>query len=161
MPTITIPMPASAFVNLSDPVVKVLHGCIANSMALCQILRAAHWGLVSREFFSLHEAFGDQYEALFESVDWFAERIRALGSHVDSTYLYNALPMSGIEGIQTPMECEAIIRALLTAHEKNIRDLSNAARIAKETGDTVTENALLTYIEAEQKTTWMLRSCIA
>lgn len=160
MPTITIPMPASAFVSLSNPVIKALHGCIANSMALCQITQAAHWGLVSREFFSLHEAFGDQYTALFESVDWFAERIRSLGSHVDSAYLYNALSMSGMEGIQAPMECQAIIRALLVAHEKNIGDLSNAARIAKEAGDTVTENTLLTYIEAEQKTAWMLRSCL-
>lgn len=160
MPIVTIPPVPLTGVNYSSPVVKGLHQCIANGTALTQLNQIFHWGVKCREFKSLHEMAGAQYDAAFESVDWFAERIRALGSHVDGAYLVKAAEFSGMPSLQAPFDTELGLGVLIAAYEKNEVDLTNLARIAKEVGDAVTENALYGHIESTQKTLWMLRSTL-
>ncbi len=49
--------------------VETLNLVLADSYALMSLTHLAHWNVEGPGFFSLHKAFEDQYEDLFEAVD--------------------------------------------------------------------------------------------
>jgi hypothetical protein len=61
--------------------VDALNLALADSYALMALTHLAHWNIEGPGFFSLHKAFQEQYENLFEAVDEVAERVRALDAY--------------------------------------------------------------------------------
>src|SRR5690242_8538515 len=59
-------------------VIDGLNLVLADTYALMGLTHLAHWNVEGADFFPLHKAFQEQYEALFEAVDEIAERVRAL-----------------------------------------------------------------------------------
>ena len=65
---------------MSKSVVDALRLVVADSYALIGQTHLCHWNVRGPSFFSLHQAFEEQYSELFQAVDEIAERIRAKGS---------------------------------------------------------------------------------
>lgn len=60
--------------------VEALRQVVADTYALIGQTHLCHWNVRGPSFFSLHNAFEEQYSELFIAVDEIAERIRAKGS---------------------------------------------------------------------------------
>lgn len=134
-----------------------LQKAVANTSVLLFLTLNAHWNIVGADFFQLHKALNDQYEILFDTLDILAERMRALDSlvQVNLTAFDQAAAMPTLP---PKADGRAMITTLVAAHDKNVADLKAVAMDARTQADTVTENMLLSIIEAEQKTLWMLKS---
>jgi starvation-inducible DNA-binding protein len=133
-----------------------LTGVLAQTYALAVKTHAAHWNVTGPQFFHLHAAFADQYEALFEAADDLAERLRAIGAKAptgiaDLAKRSGLAPIPGGEGL-------ALARALAVDHRGLAASCAAVARAAASGGDEATADLLIGRIEAHDKTAWMLES---
>jgi starvation-inducible DNA-binding protein len=142
------------------PVVEALRQVVADSYALLGQTHLCHWNVRGPSFFSLHDAFEEQYTELFGAIDELAERIRALGALAPGG-LSNLASMAGMKEIEEDAEPEAMVRHLLEANEQLVKDLAQARDVAGKEGDVETEDMMIARIQVHQKSIWMLRSFLA
>lgn len=145
----TLPIVSSTAAETS--VTAGLQRLLSATISMTSSAQTAHWGVVGPDFFQLHAAFGAQYDELFDSQDVLAERIRALQG-------FAIAECAGTPTLKPPFSAQEAVGKLLADREGAIEAFKGVASLAKATGDAVTENMLLSMIEAHQKTAWMLRS---
>jgi len=138
-------------------VVKALNLLLADSYSLMANTHYAHWNVEGPGFFSLHKAFQEQYEELFEAIDEIAERVRALDAYALGG-LRNFSNESGIEELNTPVSAKDYVASLVIAHEKTLADAVAARDAAGSINDLETQDLAIGRIQAHQKTVWMLKS---
>jgi len=143
-----------------SPVVEALRQVVADSYALLGQTHLCHWNVRGPSFFSLHDAFEEQYTELFGAIDDLAERIRALGALAPGG-LNNLASMAGMKEIEEDAKPEAMVRHLLQANEQLVKDLAQARDVAGKEGDVETEDMMIARIQVHQKSIWMLRSFLA
>lgn len=132
---------------------------LADTYALAVKSYAAHWNLTGAQFFTLHEAFGSQYEALTEAADELAERLRALGAKAPTGILALAKATS-ITDI-TSTDGLALAKALHADHVALSKALAKAVTIAQNDDDEATADLLIGRIADHDKTAWMLKATIS
>lgn len=144
---------------MASPVVTALQQALANTVVLTSLSQSAHWNVLGSDFFQLHQAFGTQYDELFDLQDVIAERIRALDEPVKMC-LTEMETQAGMNCMSASFSARGMVDNLIAAHKKNVADLKTLCTTARDAGDTVTENMALGWLEAEQKTLWMLKSYV-
>ncbi len=142
---------------MSDKVVKTLRQVVADSYALIGQTHLCHWNVRGPSFFSLHAAFEAQYTELFAAVDEIAERIRAKGSLAPGG-LANLAKLAEIQELAEDATAQDMVRHLLMANEKLLKDLKVARDAAGEAGDSETEDLMIARTQVHEKTVWMLKS---
>ena len=140
-----------------DNVVRSLRQVVADTYALIGQTHICHWNVRGPSFFSLHTAFEQQYNELFVAVDEIAERIRAKDALAPGG-LSNLSEMAGIEEIGEEASAEQMVRHLVTANEKLLKDLQTARDAANEARDTESEDLMISRLQVHEKTVWMLKS---
>ena len=138
-------------------IVKALNLLLADSYSLMANTHYAHWNVEGPDFFSLHKAFQEQYEQLFEAIDEIAERVRALDAYALGG-LRNFSNESGIEELNTPVAAKDYVAALVIGHEKTLADAVAVRDAAGAANDLETQDLAIGRIQAHQKTVWMLKS---
>lgn len=141
-------------------VVKGLRQVVADSYALLGQLHLCHWNVTGPSFFSLHNAFEEQYTELFTAVDDIAERIRALGSKAPGG-LRNLAEMSEIREADENCTAPEMVSHLYQSHELLISNLKKARNTAADAEDDQTEDLMIARIQAHDKAAWMLKSYLA
>lgn len=141
----------------TSAVVRGLNLVLADSYALMGITHQAHWNVEGTGFFSLHKAFHEQYEDLFEAVDEIAERVRALDAFPIGG-LQTLAKEAGIEEFKGPVAAKDFVAGLVVAHEKTIADFKALRDAAAEVNDLETQDLAIERLKWHQKTTWMLKS---
>jgi starvation-inducible DNA-binding protein len=139
-------------------VVAVLKTLLADEFVLYVKTRNFHWNVVAPNFHDLHKFFEGQYEALDDTVDEVAERIRSLdafapaslGDYVSVARLKEA-PAGGLSAAD-------MIAALLADHEALARTLRVDIGVAEAANDHGTADFLTSLLEGHEKTAWMLRA---
>lgn len=109
-----------------------------------------HWNVEGAKFRTPHLMFEQQYQALWNSLDVLAERIRALGRYAPGTYAkYRSLAAVGeTETIPTG---EAMRRELVADHEVMVRTIQVASAAAHASGDEGTAGILAERLLDHQK----------
>jgi starvation-inducible DNA-binding protein len=135
-----------------------LAAVLADTYALAVKTHAAHWNVTGAQFFSLHAAFGEQYEALSEAADDLAERLRALGSKAPAG-------LRAIQAATTVKDTDgddglALAKALRDDHRALSKACAKAVATAQAADDEATADLLIGRIEAHDKTAWMLDATI-
>ena len=144
-------------VKTDTAVVKALNLLLADSYSLMANTHYAHWNVEGPGFFSLHKAFQEQYEHLFEAIDEIAERVRALDAYALGG-LRNFSNESGIEELDTPVSAKDYVASLTVAHEKTLSDAVAVRDAAGSVNDLETQDLAIKTIQWHQKTIWMLKS---
>jgi len=136
-----------------------LNAILADEFVLYTKTRNAHWNVEGPDFHSMHLFFESQYEALDETMDSVAERIRALGHYAPAT-LKSFLSLTHLsEQLHEKNTSEGFIKELLSDHESLIIHLrENINYFADELKDAGTSDFLTGLMEGHEKTAWMLRS---
>lgn len=139
-------------------VLSALNQFLADSYALLANTHHAHWNVEGSSFFSLHKAFEEQYENLFEAVDEIAERIRALDGFAPGG-LRTLAELSGIEEFAAgAVPARDFVAGLIVAHEKTVADALALRDTAGTAGDLETQDLAIGRVQWHQKTLWMLKS---
>ena len=150
-------MPELIITNPRQVVINGLQSAVGYTYALTAFTHNIHWNITGRGFFQLHAALGENYEALFETIDLLAERIRALDGFV-SVNLAKFWNDAALPELNAPFDCCDAIDKLIGAHEKNVATLKGLSETCAKLNDLETQNMILDVITAEQKRIWMLKS---
>ncbi|MBD2104214.1 Dps family protein [Leptolyngbya sp. FACHB-261] len=144
-----------------EGVIGLLNADLADTYLLIIKTKKHHWDVVGPQFRSLHELWEEQYQAMSESSDKIAERVRALGGYPVGTakgFLEYATLEEHPGDIPTAY---GMVARLLDDHEQVIRNLrGHVDRCSEEFGDEGTADFLTGIMEAHEDMAWMLRSFI-
>jgi starvation-inducible DNA-binding protein len=142
-----------------EGVSALLNGRLADTFMLYAKLRKYHWNVTGMHFHTLHELFEEQYEALEESMDEIAERVRQMSCTAIGT-LAEFKEHSAIQ--ERPGEIPndiGMLRDVLADHELIIRTLrENIDQCSDEYHDEGTADFLTGLMEAHEKMAWMIRA---
>ena len=138
-------------------VVKTLEEVLGNSYGLVVKTQNYHWNVVGANFKPLHELFGAQYEELFDALDEFAERIRALGVKVEASFESFSKLNKAKKGNENLSAVE-MIKDLTLDHQAIIKILKNGIVIAQKNGDEATADMFISRVQIHEKALWMLES---
>ena len=142
---------------MKKTIIDALRLVVADTYALIGQTHLCHWNVRGPSFFSLHQAFEEQYTELFQAVDEIAERIRAKGALAPGG-LSRLAKMAGIQEIDEDASAKEMVNELISANEKLLGDLKDARDCAAKEGDSETEDLMIARIQVHEKTVWMLKS---
>lgn len=115
-----------------------------------------HWNVEGPQFRQMHQLFEDQYQNLFEALDEIAERIRCLGAYAPAS-LGEMVALAGPDP-KPAQSADAMMGALITAHEAMAQDLRAAIATAQEDEDEVSAGMLTDRLEWHEKELWMMKA---
>ena len=144
-------------INKTDSVVHGLRQVVADSYAVLVQTHICHWNVRGSSFFSLHNAFEEQYTELFQAVDGIAERIRALGALAPGG-MANLAKMAGMKEIREDATSTEMVQHLSAANKALVVNLVKVRDAAGDAGDDQSEDMIIGRIQIHEKTIWMLDS---
>lgn len=140
-----------------SPVIVALRQVVADCYALLGQTHLCHWNVRGPSFFSLHNAFEQQYTELFTAIDEIAERIRALDAPAPGG-LANLAKMAGFKEIKEEASAKEMVAHLISTNEALVKNLVKARDLAGKHGDDQTQDLMIARIQVHEKTIWMLKS---
>ena len=142
-------------------IIASLQALLADEYVLYTKTRNAHWNVSGPHFNHLHKFFEDQYDALAESVDEVAERIKQIGGHATGT-LAEYLKLTRLEEAPGKVfSADEYVSGLLKDHESLVRQLrKDIDTIGSKHKDTGTSDFLTGLMESHEKHAWMLRASL-
>ncbi len=142
-------------------VVDLLNQDLADAYLLLVKTKKYHWDVVGPQFRSLHELWEEHYQALTETIDSIAERVRTLGGYPVGTMegflkLASLKEHSGSVPVATEM-----VACLVDDHEQVIRNFrEHIDQCSENFHDEGTADFLTGIMEGHEEMAWMLRSFI-
>jgi starvation-inducible DNA-binding protein len=116
-----------------------------------------HWNVEGINFQELHALFEKIYTEVYDSIDDFAEKIRACGGYAPSSNTrFNVLSM--IDDTTDVMPAEAMVHELLQDSDNMVTILKRVYDIAEAEGEHGFSNFLAERMDAFRKHSWMLRA---
>lgn len=133
---------------------------LADLHVLAAKTKAFHWNIIDVQFYALHEKLDEHYDALQESIDDTAERIRAVGEMTPVT-LKHYLEVTQLKEVSDLTSGSDMFKNLLTDYETIIRYIRASINVAiEECGDEATGDFFIGEMAKHEKTAWMIRSMI-
>ena len=116
-----------------------------------------HWNVEGINFQELHALFEKIYTEVYDSIDDFAEKIRACGGYAPSSNTRFSV-LSMIDDETTVMPAEQMVQQLLQDSDNMVTILKRVYDIAEAEGEHGFSNFLAERMDAFRKHSWMLRA---
>lgn len=116
-----------------------------------------HWNVEGPNFAQYHKFLGKLYEEVSDSVDPFAEQIRALGAYSPGS-LGRFKELSKIEDADNIPGPSAMMKELMLDNQIIISQLEKINKLANEAGKKGLTNFIEGRIDVHSKHAWMLKS---
>lgn len=143
--------------NFMENSIKALNHLLAAYTVTAQNARFCHWNVIGPMFEDDHEMFGELYDYLSETVDEFAERIRALREYPMSR-LSDYLAETTITEYTGEMSAVEMKKAILADLEHISAEM---AKFIDETdADAVTQDMITGEKQEIDKKAWMFRAML-
>jgi starvation-inducible DNA-binding protein len=158
-PTETIARDVSTENTPDSPVVEALARQVANAFVLYANYKHYHWQTYGPLFRDLHKLFDEFAEAVLETVDLFAERVRMIGQNPP------AHPMEVMEKATVAVPASNLTpRDMVVEANRNalivIDEMRRGAKIAEEHGDPGTVDLFSRAVQIHEKQEWWLRDIL-
>ncbi len=142
-------------------VIELLNKDLSDAYLLLIKTKKYHWDVTGPQFRTLHQLWEEQYQALTESVDSIAERVRTLGGYPVGT-AEGFLKMASIKEHAGDVPAATdMVANLVEDHEQIIRNLrDHVDQSSEKFSDEGTADFLTALMEAHEEMAWMLRSFI-
>lgn len=142
-------------------VCSILNALLADEYLLNTKTHNYHWNVRGIHFYELHKFFESQYEALGETIDDVAERVRSLDGVAAGT-MAEFLNLARLkEDSIRVTDAKSMIRNLLEDHETMVRQLrGDIGKVNDNLADIGTADFLTSLMENHEKMAWMLRSML-
>jgi len=118
-----------------------------------------HWNVEGSDFYEYHELFGKIYQEVYNSIDEFAEKIRALQTYVPAS-LSRFNMLSKIQDETDILAKDQMLAELLKDNEKLIAIIKYTYDAAEAVGEHGFSNFLAERMDAHRKHSWMLRASL-
>lgn len=133
--------------------------CLSRSLAELKVETAKaqtfHWNVRGISFQSLHALFQTIYEDHFAAQDVVAERIKALGGHVDGR-LDTTLQLSAISECDGDIQADKMV-SRLALDQKILSDtFLQLSTVAQNANDAVTSDLAIGRAQVHDQFSWML-----
>jgi starvation-inducible DNA-binding protein len=116
-----------------------------------------HWNVEGSDFKQYHDLFGGIYEEVFESIDVYAEQIRALDTYVPgSLSKFNML--SQIDDAVEVAPKERMLAELIEDNEKLVNIYKLIFELSEKYKEAGFSDFLASRIDAHRKHGWMLKA---
>ena len=142
-------------------VVELLNKDLSNGYLLLIKTKKYHWDVVGPQFRSLHQIWEEQYQALTETIDSVAERVRQLGGYPVGTaegFLKHASIKEHAGDIPT---AAGMVANFVDDHDDRIRSFrQHIDQCSEDFHDEGTADFLTGLMEQHEEMAWMLRSFI-
>ncbi|MEO6069617.1 MAG: DNA starvation/stationary phase protection protein [Chitinophagaceae bacterium] len=146
--------------DLKNEEVKNVATCvnplIADAFALYTKTKNFHWHLSGSHFRDYHLLFDEQAEAIFDSIDILAERLRRIGA----TTIRSISHISQLQTIQDNnddfVSPDKMIAELLSDNQHIARNQRAAIKITEDNNDSPTSNILQELLDATERRIWFL-----
>jgi len=116
-----------------------------------------HWNVEGPNFAQYHKFLGKLYEEVSDSVDPFAEQLRALGSYAPGS-LERFKELSKVEDETNVPGATAMIRQLMLDNEIVIDQLNKINKLADDNNKKGLTNFIEGRLDIHSKHAWMLKS---
>ncbi|MBV8882389.1 MAG: DNA starvation/stationary phase protection protein [Chroococcidiopsidaceae cyanobacterium CP_BM_RX_35] len=137
-------------------VTEAVNTLIADAFALYVKTKNYHWHLASSHFRDYHLLFDEQADAIFESIDMMAERVRRIGG----TTIRSITHISQLQTIEDDnddfVKPEQMIQRLIEDNRHIAQKQRAAVELCDETHDAATGNVLEEILDQTEKRIWFL-----
>ena len=140
-----------------NPSLDALNHLLAAFTVAAQNARFCHWNVTGPVFEDNHEMFGELYDYLSDTVDEFAERIRALKAYPMSK-LAEYLKETAIQEYSLPMNAAEMQKAMLADLEHISAEMHTFIQAVED--DHVTQDMIIGSKAEIDKKAWMLRAMV-
>jgi len=139
---------------------KELNQLLSDFHIYYQNTRGFHWYIKGRNFFELHAKFEEFYTEALTTIDELAERILTIGGNPLHTFAdyQSTSKLVAYKDVSTDVDA---VQGIVTQVGQLIEQENRVKEIAAESGDNETEDMMVSLINGQQKTLWMLRSWLS
>jgi starvation-inducible DNA-binding protein len=139
--------------------IDLLNHDVADAYLLLVKTKKYHWDVIGPQFRTLHQLWEEHYQALTESIDAIAERVRMLGGYPVGS-MEGFLKLASIkEHAGDVPSATGMVSQLVNDHEQIIRNLrKHIDQCSEEFHDEGTADFLTGLMEQHEQMAWMLRS---
>lgn len=142
-----------------NDLIEQLKVAFASTYAFYLKAQNYHWNVEGPLFPMYHEFFGDLYEEVGESIDPFAEQIRAQGAYAPGTFS-RLIELSNIQEDTTVLPASDMVKSLYAVNFA----VYDAIKAARDLADTYGKSGLVNFLEgrldAHKKHEWMLKASL-
>lgn len=143
-----------------EELVKAMKIAFASEFSFALKAQNFHWNVEGPLFPQLHaNLFESIYDEVYGSIDAFAENIRKLGSYTPAS-LSRFSMLTQVEDELVVISAEDMIAELLDDSEKCAKIFKMVYDLAELEGKHGLSNFLAERMDAHDKHSWMLRSCL-
>jgi len=137
-------------------VTETVNPLIADAFALYVKTKNFHWHLYGPHFNDYHVMFDDQAEAILDSVDAMAERVRKIGG----TTIKSISHISQLQTIEDDnddlVSPEKMVRRLAEDNGRMVKSIRDAIAICDKNRDSATSNLLQDILDKTERRKWFL-----
>lgn len=137
--------------------IEQLKVTLASAFSLYLKAHNFHWNITGPNFIQYHSFLNDVYDQVHDSVDAYAEHIRALGAFAPGSYTRFAELTKIADEVSIPSA-----KNMITKLASDNAILLNELRLAANTAEEIKEHGVLNFLEgqidAHEKLQWMLKS---
>lgn len=118
-----------------------------------------HWNVEGMFFEPLHNLFGKIYEEVYDSIDTFAEQIRAMGAYTPASFEKFSM-LSQVQDENEILDSKQMVMELLADNEKMVKMLQVLFEISEANKQFGFSDFVASRLDAHKKHGWMLRATL-
>jgi starvation-inducible DNA-binding protein len=118
-----------------------------------------HWNVEGSDFLEYHDLFGKIYEEVYEAIDDFAEKIRAMGTYVPASFARFDM-LTKVEDETEIIPKDEMVKRLLADNEKMVAILKYTFQVSEEHQEFGFSDFVAGRMDAHRKHGWMLRASL-
>lgn len=142
-----------------DKLIKSLKIVFASEFSFYLKAHYFHWNVEGPNFKQYHDLFGAIYEEVFESIDVFAEQIRAAGGYVPGS-LERFSMLSQIADEKEIPPAEEMVRELMEDSDKMAKLFGMVFQLSEQEQQYGLSDFIAGRQDAHKKHSWMLRASL-
>ncbi len=141
---------------MREDLLSQLEVILADTYAIYLKTQNYHWHVTGPQFKALHELFEMHYIELAEAVDAVAEQLRIM-DHLAPATFKDFERLKTLKDGNARANANQMVSDLAEDHDKLVKDLNIALKLAEEIHDEGAANLLSDRVSAHEKARWMLR----
>jgi starvation-inducible DNA-binding protein len=139
-----------------DAVTNAVNPLIADSFALYVKTKNFHWHLSGPHFRDYHLLFDEQAEAIFETIDVLAERVRKIGGTTMRSISHIGETQTIADDNDDFVPADQMVQRLLDDNRHMAANIREAIDLTEEQGDSPTSNILQDVLDQTERRIWFL-----
>jgi starvation-inducible DNA-binding protein len=142
-----------------SPVVESLRRQVANAFVLYANYKHYHWQTYGPLFRDLHKLFDEFAEAVLETVDDLAERVRMIGQDPPA-HPIEMMDLASVSAASSHLSPHDMIQEADRNELIVVKEMREAAALADEHGDPGTVDIFSRFVQIHEKHEWWLRDIL-